>query len=155
MELPRDFPDVLDTLIPHLKNTETLTASSIPTFEKLVQLFSKFPRPMRNLRSLTLELDDTDDLDTSIDPFEWLPHTLKALTLDEIHLSPSLLELRALTDLTLNISEFGLPLDALLDFLEGNRLLKRADLRIYVFHRTPPTDHGVRPHSETNFNSCG
>ena len=130
MNLAHDSHDFLDTLIPHLENTETLTASSIPNFEELANLFSKFPRSMPNLRSLTLQQDYFDGSDPSIDAFEWLPHTLEGLTLDDIYLSSSILKLRALTDLTLRINEFVLPLDTLLDFLEGNRLLKRVELRI-------------------------
>ena len=130
MELARDLPNFLNFFIPHLKNTETLTTPSIPGFEELVELFSKFPRPMPNLRSLTLGLDDIDGSDPSIDPFESLPHTLEGLNLDDISLSPSLLKLRALTDLTLHNRKFNLSLDTLLDFLEGNSLLKSADLRI-------------------------
>jgi len=130
MDLANDLPNFLDTFIPHLKNTETLTASSIQNFEELAELFSKFPRSMPNLRSLTLEHDDSKCMDSSIDLFESLPHTLEGLTLKNISLPPSLFKLRALTDLTLRIIEFNLPLDTLLDFLEGNRLLKRADLRI-------------------------
>jgi len=92
-------------------------------------MFPNFPNSMPNLRSLTLAMRG-GCWDSSFDPFESPAHTLEYLSLVDIPLSPSLLELRTLTALTLHLYQFNLPLDTLLTFLEENRSLRSADLWI-------------------------
>jgi len=122
--------NVPNIFIPHFHNTESLIGHSILTFEKFARMVPNFPQSMPNLRSLTLTLDDLEGWNPPTDPFESIAHGLEELSLFGIPLSPSLLKLRALTHLTLHDRGFNLPLDTLLDFLEGNHLLKSADLWI-------------------------
>ena len=117
MARPR-FPDIF---IPYFQNTETLAVYSIPTFEEFTKMFPGFPRSMPNLQSLTLETDTIEGWDPSIDLFESLTRTLSDLSLTNVPLTPSLLELRTLASLSLDYDQFNLPLDTLLNFLEENR----------------------------------
>ena len=121
------FPDVL---IPHFRNTKTLTVRCITSFEEFAEMFPDFPQSMPNLQSLTLELDDIEGWNPLTDPFESLTHTLEGLELLSIPLSPSLLTHRSLTRFRLHHRRFNLPLDTLLDFLEENRSLTNVNLRI-------------------------
>lgn len=92
-------------------------------------MFPGFPQSMPTLRSLTMDSVDPA-WDQSIDLFEPFVPALKHLKLIDVRLYPSLLELNTLTEFTIHDSRFGLPLDTLLDFLEGNPSLERATLRI-------------------------
>jgi len=119
-----------NALIPHFRNTKTLTVRSISSFGEFIETFPNFPHSMPNLQSLTLELDDIEGWNPPTDPFESLTHTLESLELIGVPLSPSLLTLGSLTRLTLHHYRFNLTLDTLLSFLEENRSLTSADLGI-------------------------
>jgi len=114
---------------PSFKNAETLVVSLIPTPEDFTEMFPNFPKSMPNLRTLSLEMSD-ECWDPSFDALEPPAHTLEDLSLTDVHLSPFLLKLRTLTTLTLHHCQFDLPLDTLLDFLEGNCSLTSANLHI-------------------------
>ena len=125
-EIKKD-PHFLDLLIPHLQNTKALCFAHLSTIEDLSLLNQ---HPMTNLRSLTLTNDGKSDWDRTIDPFESSAHVLRYLELVRIPLYPSLLNLETLTGLVLHDPWCDLHLDTLLDFLEGNRSLTSAKLRI-------------------------
>jgi hypothetical protein len=112
-----------DLLIPHIQNTKTLKVNHISAIE-LKEMFPNFSQSMPNLQSFTLLASHGVQWDRSIDPFESFPPTLRCLNLLGISLYPSLLELRALTELDLRDRRFNLHLDTLLDFLEENRSLE-------------------------------
>ena len=119
-----------EIITPHFQNAVTFAIHSIPTFGKFAKAFPSFPRSMPNLRSLKLEMDDEEEWDLSIDPFESLSCTLRYLELTKIPLYPSFLRLRALTKLTLSNHRFSLHLNTLLDFLEANVSLENVELSI-------------------------
>ena len=135
----RADPGSFRLIIPHLKNIGTLFVCDLPGIEELTRALPNFPRSTPNLRSLTLLCTySSAEWDPFIDPFKSLPPTLKCLSLFKIPLYPSLLNLKALTDLTLRNHWFDVHLDTLLDFLEQNRSLETATLDVRF------TDHPLR-----------
>jgi hypothetical protein len=126
--LARGGPQFSDLLIPHIKNTKTLRVNHLSAIE-LKDILPNFPRSMPNLRSFAL-VGNGAGWDRSIDPFEPFLPTLRSLKLLNISLYPSLLELKALTELIIRDHRFNLRLDALLDFLEGNRSLESVILTV-------------------------
>ena len=128
--LRRD-PELGDLILSHIQNTETLMFGDFPTIEDLTQTLPNFPQSMPNLRSLTLERSrDDPEWDSSTDPFELFPHTLRSLWLMDIPLYPSFLKLRTLTKLFLQYNEVRVSLDAVLDVFEENRSLESVNLGI-------------------------
>ena len=126
MQLPR-LPGIIT---PHFQNVAALAVDSIPSFGEFTKVLPSFHQSLPNLRSLTLNVIHEEDWDLSIDPFESLSHTLRYLKLTNIHLYPSFLRLRTLTELSLTNSRFSLHLDTLLDFLEANDSLESVELLI-------------------------
>ena len=122
----REDTQFLNFLVLHAQNTETLHVDGLATIDDLAHL----PLQSPNLRSLSLSEMGITKWDRSIDPFESLTHTLRHLSLIGVPLYPSFLDLRTLTEFTIYDSRCNLHLDAFLDFLEGNRSLTRADIRI-------------------------
>ena len=116
----------LDLLVPHFQNTETLWVTGVLTVEDLS--FSK--HPMTNLRSLMLLNHGVGDWVRSADPFESSAYTLQYLKLLTVPFYPSFLSLRTLTGLNLDDNRPSPHLDTLLDFLEENRSLTSAKIRI-------------------------
>jgi len=124
-------PECRDLITPYIQNTETLRCDSIVAVEDFTQTLPNFPQSTPNLRSLILEhAIDYPTRDPSTDPFESFPNTVTSLSLYDIPLYPSFLEIGTLTTLTLHHFEVRPPLDAFLDLLEGNRLLEYVDLTI-------------------------
>ena len=130
MESVMRNPRIPDIITPYFQNVATLAVPSIPTFGEFTKRFPSFPRSMPNLRSLTLGVDNKEEWDLSIDPFESLSHNLRCLELIKIPLYPSFLPLKTLTRLTLIDWRFSLNLDTLLNFLEGNVSLESVKLWI-------------------------
>ena len=118
-----------DLLTPHIENIKTLKVNHISAIE-FKGILPNFPQSMPNLQSFVLFARDGAEWDRSIDPFESFPPTLRCLNLLGISLYPSLLELRALTELDLRDRRFNLHLDTLLDFLEENRSLENVILSL-------------------------
>ena len=132
-------PESFGLIIPHIQNIDTLYVSGLPGIEELTRALPKFPQSAPNLQSLTLLSTYSKIVwDPSTDPFESLAPALKCLSLFKVPLYPSLLNLKALTNLTLRDHRFDLHLDILLDFLEQNRSLETATLDIRF------TDHPLR-----------
>jgi hypothetical protein len=125
-------PGAFGLIIPYIRNIDTLHVYDLPGIEELTRALPDFPRSTPNLRSLTLLCTYTivRPWDRTVDPFESFPHTLKHLSLFNIPLYSSVLNLRNLTDLTLRYHTFDGHLDTLLTFLEQNRSLERATLDI-------------------------
>ena len=125
-------PGSLGLITPYIQNIDTLHVYDLPGVEELTRALPKFPRSTPNLRSLTLlhTYKAVRPWDRTVDPFELFPHTLQYLSLFNIPLYPSLLDLKTLTDLTLRYHTFDGHLDTLLTFLEHNRSLERATLDI-------------------------
>jgi len=119
---------ILDPLKPKVKNTRSLIVSGRPRAEEITTAFPDFPRSMPNLRSLEIANGRGPDWDRSVDPFGSSAHSLRCLTLEDVPLYPSFLNLRTLTTLLLNSVKFYLHLDTLLDFLEENHSLQSATL---------------------------
>ena len=135
-ECPR-FPRIIE---PYVQNARTLRAGLISTIEQFTAIFPDFPQSMPMLESISLELDSDEEEEGnwSIDPFKpGFAHTLKRLSLTVVPLYPSLAGIRTLTELTIYRPEGDIRLDTLLDFLEGNSSLERADLSI-EFTEPPP-----------------
>ena len=128
MPLSSSFPDIF---APYFQNTRTLVVYSLPAIEDLTSVFPNFPQSMPNLRSLELERVWDGRREQRIDPFEPFIPALEELLLSCIPLFPSLLRLGTLTEFSIDDTPFDLPLDTLLDFLEGNRSLERTTLGIY------------------------
>ena len=128
MHAIRDDPQFLDSLAPHLQNTETLDVTGILSADDIL-IFTQ--HPMTNLRSLSLWDETAGDWELSIDPFESSRYTLRRLDLFRVPLYPSLLNIRTLTRLELLDHECKLHLDTLLDFLEENRSLTSVVLHIW------------------------
>ena len=124
-------PEFCSLIIPHVHKTGTLQFGGLTTVEDFVQALPDFPRSMPHLRSLVLErFNDDPKWDSSIDPFESFSNTLRSLSLLDIPLYPFFLKLRTLTKLSLLYYKIHVPLDGLLDVLEGNRSLQSVDLVI-------------------------
>ena len=134
--IPFPFHRILES---YVQNTRNLTVNSISTIEQFTGIFPNFPRSMPSrLESLELNSLEEFEEDWSINPFEAFTFPLESLSLNGIPLYPSLLKIRTLTELTLfYLQPLPLPLDAFLDFLEGNNLLKTADLDL-AFAEPPP-----------------
>ena len=118
---------------PYIQNIKTLHFTGFKSIEELIRALPNFPQSAPELRSLTLlRLGGPWWDDCSVDPFESLTLSLTHLSLADVHLYPSLLRLRDLTELTLcdRCHPSNLHLDTLLDFLEENRSLKSATLEI-------------------------
>ncbi|KAF9784621.1 hypothetical protein BJ322DRAFT_1109331 [Thelephora terrestris] len=115
---------------PYIQSIDTLRYIKLVTMEKLRQAVPGFPRSTPNLRLLRLNSAVGAVWDRSVDPFESLTPTLRCLQLSEIPLYPAILQLRSLTELVYSNPGFDLPLDTLLDFLEGNHSLKHVILNI-------------------------
>jgi hypothetical protein len=128
LDMDRWDPGFFGLLAPYVQNIDTLRVTSPTTIKKLRQALPKFPRSTPNLRSLSLNSDV--HWGGSTDPFGSLAPTLRYLELGNIPLYPSLLRLKSLTALSYVNGRFDLPLDILLDFLEGNRLLEHVALGI-------------------------
>ena len=115
-------------ITPYIQNTETLHID-FAWPHKLAQTLPL--RPMPNLRSLSLS--GYVGWDRSIDHTEQLMLLAPALThlsVTNIPLFPSLLHVRALTDLTLHNYNLDFHLDTLLGFLEERHSLQHVTLRI-------------------------
>ena len=127
----RADPGSFDVITPYIRNIGALHVRDLPSITELAQALPYFPRSTPNLRSLTLLCAYTNSRwNPTIDPFESFPNTLRYLSLFNIPLYPTLLNLRNITDLTLRYHSFDLQLDTLLAFLEQNRSLERATLDI-------------------------
>lgn len=128
----RADPESFGLIIPYTRNIDTLHVHELPGIEELTRAVPNFPRSTPNLRSLTILRTYTivRPWDRSVDPFESIPHTLKYLSLFNIPLHPSLLNLRNLRDLNLRYLAFDGQLDTILTFLEHNRSLETATLDI-------------------------
>ena len=127
----RTDPGSFGLTTPYLQNIDALRARDLPGIEELTRVIPDFPQSTPNLRSLTLDCAYTNaKWDPTIDPFGSLARTLKYLSLFNVPIYPSILSLRALTDLTLRYHWFDAHVDALLTFLEQNRSLERATLDI-------------------------
>ncbi|KAF9784596.1 hypothetical protein BJ322DRAFT_853518 [Thelephora terrestris] len=125
MDEVKERPGVTDLLIPYLRSVETLRISELTTTEEIARTLPNFPHSMPNLRSLELSLsDEGDNWDPSFDPFGLFPHTLSDLSLHDVPLYPSFLNIRALTQFTFFNQKSTLPMDTLLTFLEENRALE-------------------------------
>ena len=127
----RTVPRYSSLITPYLRNIDTLRVHDLPGIEELTRTLPKFPQSTPNLRSLTLHCAYTGaEWDPTTDPFGSLAHTINRLSLLNVPLYPSILNLKNLTDLTLRYHSFDLQLDTLLAFLEHNRSLERATLDI-------------------------
>ena len=116
---------------PYLQNIDSLTVSELQGIEELTRKLPNFPQSTPGLRSLTLHCAYTSPKwDPTVDPFVSLTRSLKHLSLLNVPLYPSLLNLRSLTDLSLRYHWFDVPVDILLTFLEQNRSLEKATLDI-------------------------
>jgi len=114
----------VDLLLLHIQNTTSLSVGALNSIEELAQALPNFPKSMPNLRSLTLRGGRKLD-ESRIDPLDFsAAHTLKDLSLQNVPLYPSLLNLTTLTELYLGDYYFKLHLDVLLDFLEQNHSLE-------------------------------
>ena len=132
-------------LVPYLQNVEILRISELITVEEIAQTLPNFPHSTPNLRSLELTLsDEGDDWDSSVDPFGLFPHTLSDISLHDIPLYPSFLNLRTLTQFTFHNQKFTLPLDTLFIVLEGNRALESVTLMNHFPEIQPPLQHPKR-----------
>jgi len=140
--MSRHNPTFRDLLTPRIQNVETLWCYSVATAESLTQTLPNFPRSMPNLRSLQLgRVVDEPIWDSSTDPFEPFPNTMKSLTLYDIPLYPSFYGLGTLTKLVLHYYNVRPPLEAFLDLLEGNCSLEHADLMILFDAPLTPISH--------------
>jgi len=120
---------VVDLLGPKVQNTKSLTVLRPPRrVEDVATTLPNFPQSMPNLRSLKIIKGPVSDWDRTADPFGSFSHSLRCLTLENIPLYPSFLNLRTLTTLFLRDDNLHLHLDTLLDFLEGNHSLQSATL---------------------------
>jgi len=120
---------IVDLLGPKVQNTKSLAVLDPPRrVEDVATALPKFPQSMPNLRSLKIIKCLVPDWDRTADPFGSFPHSLRCLTLENVPLYPSFLNLRTLTTLFLFDDNFHLHLDTLLDFLEANHSLQSATL---------------------------
>jgi hypothetical protein len=127
-----------DLLIPHIQNTKTLKVNHISAIQ-FKEMFPNFPQSTPNLQSFTLLASHGVqwEWDRYTDQFESFPPTLRRLKLLGISFYPSLLELRALTELDLRDRRSKLHLDTLLDFLEENRSLESVILSLKFEYHSP------------------
>ena len=116
-------------LRPKVQYTKSLAVLNPPwRVEDVATALPDFPQSMPNLRSLKIIKGPIPDWDRTADPFGSFSHSLRCLTLKNIPLYPSFLNLGTLTTLSLNDDNFHLHLDTLLDFLEANHSLQSATL---------------------------
>ena len=88
---------------------------------------------MPNLQSLTLSgcERDADQYNHAIDPLDFSTHTmLRKLSCYDLPLFPSILGLSALTELNYRDLRIRLHIDTILEFLENNRSLERANFAV-------------------------
>lgn len=130
MRFDAELTSFPDAIVPYLQNIRTLAVVFLPSTEKFTTMFPNFPQSMPSLRSLELSLVFDEHWDRSVDIFESFTPPLTRLSLGNIPLYPSTLSLTTLTEVTIFDPRFNLHLDALLDFLEGNRSLESATLEI-------------------------
>ena len=129
-------------LIPHLRNVEILRISELTTIEEITKTLPNFPHSTPNLRSLELSLsDEGENWDPSVDPFGLFPHTLSDLSLHDIPLYPSFLDMRTLTQFTFTNQKFSLPFHTLSTVLEGNLALESVTLMNHFPDIEPPLQH--------------
>ena len=136
----RADPGSIGLITPYLQNVNALRVRDLRGTEELTRILPNFPQSTPNLRSLTLHCV-YPKWDPTTDPFESLAHTLEYLSLFDIPLYPSLLNLRALTDLTLRYHMFNGHVDIILTFLEQNRSLERVTLDIWFAERSIQHSH--------------
>lgn len=145
MDEVREKPGFNTLLVPHLQNVEILRISVLKTVDELTQTLPNFPRSTPNLRSLELTLSDEGrNWDPSDDPFGLFPLTLVDLSLHDIPLYPSFLNLRTLTQFTFHNQKFSLPFDALATVLEGNSALESVNLMNHFPEIEAPLRHPQR-----------
>lgn len=139
MDEVKERPGFTKLLIPYLQNVETLRISELTAVGEITQLVPNFPHSTPNLRSLELSLsDDGDNWDPYIDPFGIFPHTLTDLSLHDIPLYPSFLNMRTLTQFTFYNQKLNPPVDTLLTFLERNHTLESVALMNHFPELEPP-----------------
>ena len=121
-----------DLITPRIQSIETLRCYALDVVESFTQMFPNFPRSTPNIRSLELNHCHLarGAWNMSIDPFGPFPRTMNALSLEDIPLYPSFLELGTLTKLNLHYGVVRPSLDAILDLLSGNCSLEHVDLMI-------------------------
>ena len=145
MDEVRERPGFTNLLIPYLRNVETLRISELTTVKEIGQTLPNFPRSTPNLRSLELLLsDEGDKWNPSFDPFGLFPNTLSDLSLHDIPLYPSILDIRTLTQFTFFNQKFSLPMDTLLTFLGENRALESVTLMNHFPELATPPRHPER-----------
>ena len=141
----REQPGFTDSLIPYLQNVDTLRISELTTVEEFTQTLPNFPHSTPNLRSLELSLsDEAQNWDPYVDPFGLFPSTLSDLSLHDIPLYPSFLNIRTLTQFAFHNQKFILPLDTLSTILEGNRALESVTLMNHFPEIELPLQHPQR-----------
>lgn len=120
----------LDFLQPHLQNVVSFTCINFFNVGELAKVLN-IPNSMPNLRSLSLTRPRGAEESQLVDAFDFSTHAaLRELSLYNIPIVPSILTLSTLTDFSLFDHHFGLHIDLLLNFLEGNRSLESASLTI-------------------------
>lgn len=131
MHLFRADPGSFGLTTASLQNIDSLNVSDLLGIEELIRALPNFPQSTPNLRSLTLRCAYTSARwDPTVDPFGSLARSLRHLSLLNVPLYPSILNLRSLTELSLRYHRFDADLDTLLTFLEQNRSLEKATLDI-------------------------
>ena len=125
----------LHLLRPNIRETRSLCVVGLQSAREVTTAFRNFPLSTPNLQSLKIVKSGNPDLRRSADPFEWSAHSLRHLTLEQVPLYPSFLNLRALTTLSLTNHDFDHHLDTVLDFLEENHSLESVTL--WVRFKTP------------------
>ena len=131
--IPSSRGESFDFLLPHACNIVSLDCTYHTTTEELVQTLSNFPKSMPNLQSLTLSgcERDADQYNHAIDPLDLSTHTmLRKLSCYDLPLFPSILGLSALTELNFRDLRIRLHVDTILEFLESNRSLERANFAV-------------------------
>ena len=124
-------PGFSDLITPYIQNTKALTISSFFSQEQFFQTLEVFLPLTPNLQSLTLVGGtEGDSLDYPNDPCGQPLSSLTSLFLDRVSLCPTFLRLRTLKDFTILHPKFNNHLGTLLDFLEQNRSLERADIDV-------------------------
>ena len=127
----REDDRVVDLLGPKAQNAKSLAILGPPRGAgDVATAFPDFPQSMPNLRSLEILGCMGSSWDRFVDPFGSSACSLRSLALISIPLYPSFLNLRTLTTLILVDYDFHLHLDTLLDFLEENRSLQSATLKV-------------------------
>ena len=127
----RADPGTFGLITPYLKNIDSLSVSDLTGIEELTRALPNFPQSTPTLRFLALHgAYVSARWDPTIDPFVSLTRTMKGLSLLNVPLYSSILNLRNLTDLSLRYHWFDVHVDTLLAFLEHNRSLENATLDI-------------------------